>query len=148
MIFNLVLHNVPVPLNSPFLFYAMGFILVLLAILFLQSGIDKITDYKGNLEWLTGHFASSPFKNMVPLLLASLTFLEVTAGITSGIGAVAVVLTENLIWGALGLMLSGVSILALFLGQRMAKDYPGAASLIPYFLVVLVGLVLLILGGK
>ncbi|MEY4511892.1 MAG: hypothetical protein RLZZ450_4014 [Pseudomonadota bacterium] len=29
----------------------------LLAILFLQSGIDKVVDRKGNVEWLTGHFS-------------------------------------------------------------------------------------------
>ena len=28
-----------------------------LAVLFLQSGIDKVTDRRGNLDWLTGHFA-------------------------------------------------------------------------------------------
>ena len=31
-----------------------------LAILFLQSGIDKIVDRRGNFEWLKGHFAQEP----------------------------------------------------------------------------------------
>ena len=30
-----------------------------LAILFLQSGLDKVFDWKVNLEWLKGHFADS-----------------------------------------------------------------------------------------
>jgi hypothetical protein len=34
-------------------------------------------------------------------------------------------------------MVSGVTFLALFFGQRMAKDYAGAAALVPYFLVSL-----------
>jgi len=36
-----------------------------------------------------------------------------------------------------GGMVAGVTLLSLLFGQRMAKDYPGAASLAPYFLVSL-----------
>jgi diacylglycerol kinase len=36
-----------------------------------------------------------------------------------------------------------VAILALFLGQRMAKDYAGAAVLVPYFLLALIAIYLL-----
>ena len=45
--------------------------------------------------------------------------------------------TRVALWGA---ALSGLSFLALFFGQRMAKDYAGAAGLVPYFLVSLVAL--------
>ena len=38
----------------------------ILAILFLQSGLDKIFDWKGNLSWLKSHFGSSPLKSVVP----------------------------------------------------------------------------------
>ena len=41
------------------------FISMFLAICFLQSGIDKILDRNGNLEWLTGHFANSIFKKVL-----------------------------------------------------------------------------------
>jgi diacylglycerol kinase len=34
-------------------------------------------------------------------------------------------------------------VLALFFGQRIAKDYAGAAVLVPYFLLVLVAMYLL-----
>jgi hypothetical protein len=36
-----------------------------LAILFLQSGIDKVIDHRSNLEWLKGHFAKSPLAAIV-----------------------------------------------------------------------------------
>jgi uncharacterized membrane protein YphA (DoxX/SURF4 family) len=48
---------------------------VFLAILFLQSGIDKIVDRSGNLEWLKGHFANSPLAGIVPALLTAITIL-------------------------------------------------------------------------
>jgi hypothetical protein len=114
-----------------------------LAITFLQSGLDKVIDWKGNLGWLTGHFAKSPLRGMVPLLLATLTVLELAAGAVSAAGLVFLVLsgaTRVAMWGA---ALSGLSFLALFFGQRMAKDYVGAGGLVPYFLVSLVALLTL-----
>ena len=48
-----------------------------LAILFLQSGIDKVVDRRGNFEWLKGHFAKSPLAGIVPALLICITILEV-----------------------------------------------------------------------
>jgi hypothetical protein len=40
-------------------------------------------------------------------------------------------------------VISAVAITALFFGQRMAKDYAGAAVLVPYFLLTLVAIYLL-----
>src|SRR5437879_12855017 len=66
-----------------------------LAILFLQSGIDKIVDRRGYMEWLKGHFAKSPLGGFVLLLLAALTIIEVAAGVLSGIGFIALILAHN-----------------------------------------------------
>ena len=114
-----------------------------LAILFLQSGIDKIVDRQGNLEWLKGHFAKSPLAGIVPLLLFGLTILEVTAGVLSGIGFIALILARNSIIAFYGAIVSAIGILALFFGQRMAKEYAGAAILVPYFLLTLIAIYLL-----
>ncbi|MGC2627604.1 MAG: hypothetical protein WA269_12265 [Candidatus Udaeobacter sp.] len=114
-----------------------------LAILFLQSGIDKIVDRRGNLEWLKGHFAKSPFVGVVPLLLISITILEVAAGALSAVGCIFVILSRDSTVAFYGAVISAVAVLALFFGQRMAKDYAGAAVLVPYFLLVLVAMYLL-----
>jgi len=111
------------------------------AILFLQSGIDKVIDRRGNLEWLTGHFAKSPLAGIVPLLLSLITVLELSAGTLSAIGCLVVLLRRDPTIGFYGAVLSGLALLALFFGQRMAKDYPGAATLVPYFLVVIAALI-------
>jgi uncharacterized membrane protein YphA (DoxX/SURF4 family) len=42
-------------------------ILLFLTVTFLQSGIDKLLDWKGNLSFITTHFKNSPLKNSVPL---------------------------------------------------------------------------------
>lgn len=106
--------------------------LVIMAILFLQSGLDKITDRKGNLEWLKGHFAKSPFKNRIPLLLTVLTAQELSAGLFCLAGIPLLIFTCDYLIPVTGLTLGLTSFVSLFLGQRLAKDYAGAASLVPY----------------
>jgi uncharacterized membrane protein YphA (DoxX/SURF4 family) len=118
---------------------------VFLAILFLQSGIDKIVDRRGNLDWLKGHFAKSPLAGLVPLLLFLLTILECAAGLLSGIGFFVLIFCHNSAIAFYGAIVAAVAISALFFGQRMAKEYAGAAVLVPYFLVALVAIYLLTL---
>ena len=113
------------------------------AILFLQSGIDKITDYAGNLSWLTGHFGKSPLKNIVPIMLITITILEVLAGGLSAVGAVFILLGKSSQIAYFGAVLSSLSIVMLFFGQRIAKDYGGAAGLVPYFAVSVIAMALL-----
>ena len=117
-----------------------------LAILFLQSGLDKIVDRRGNLEWLRGHFSKTPFAGTVPLLLTVLTILEVAAGAVSAVGCVLVIVLRDSTVALCGAVTSAVAIIALFFGQRIAKDYAGAAVLVPYFLLTLVAIYLLARG--
>jgi hypothetical protein len=114
-----------------------------LAILFLQSGVDKVVDRRGNLEWLKEHFAKSPLAGMVPALLTALTILETAAGALSAVGCVLVIVLRDSSIAFYGAVIAAVAILALFFGQRMAKDYAGAAVLVPYFLLTLVAIYLL-----
>src|SRR5262245_616585 len=116
-----------------------------LAILFLQSAIDKIIDHRGNLEWLKGHFAKSPLAGVVPVLMAALTILEVAAGALSAIGCIMLIVSREATVAFYGAVSSAVAIIALFFGQRMAKEYAGAAVLVPYFLLTLVVIYLLAL---
>ena len=114
-----------------------------LTILFLQSGIDKIVDRRGNLEWLTAHFAKSPLGGIVPAILTAITILEIAAGALSAIGCVMIMISRDSILAFYGAIIAAIAIVALFFGQRMAKDYAGAAVLVPYFLLALSAIYLL-----
>jgi diacylglycerol kinase len=114
-----------------------------LAILLLQSGIDKVVDRRGNLEWLTGHFAKSPLAGLVPLMLSVITLLELAAGGLSAVGCVLILVLRGSTLAFYGAVIAAISLTALFFGQRVAKDYPGAAILVPYFLLTLVAIYLL-----
>jgi hypothetical protein len=114
-----------------------------LAILFLQSGIDKIVDRQGNLSWLSGHFSKSPLAGFVPIMFGIVTIIEVAAGLLSGIGFLALLFARNSTIAFYGAVVSAVAVLCLFFGQRMAKEYAGAAVLVPYFLLTLAAIYLL-----
>ena len=115
----------------------------LLAVLFLQSGIDKVSDRQGNIGWLTEHFASSPLAGLVPAMLATVAVVELAAGFISGAGVIAMLFYGSRVLAVTGALAGMAALLMLFFGQRLAKDYEGAAVLAGYFTLMLVGLYLL-----
>jgi len=127
---------------SPALRLAQILTSVLLAVLFLQSGVDKVVDRKGNLEWLTGHFAASPLAGVVPLMVTVVTVTELLAGALAALGAIVLLLLGSEQLALAGVVMSAVSLIMLFFGQRLAKDYEGAAVLASYFTLTMVGLLL------
>lgn len=115
--------------------------LLFIIITFGLSGIEKITEWKGQIEWLKGHFSKTIFKNCVPLLLATITIIEVLASVFAIIGIYEVCTKTDLIFAEWGHILAAVALLMLMVGQRLAKDYEGSATLAIYFGVCLMGLV-------
>jgi len=113
------------------------------AILFLQSSFDKLLNRNGNIEYLTEVFHESIFKNRVGILFILITCLELLSGLTCFLG-VFQSLYGNLLFARIGIVLSSASLLCLFLGLRIAKDYAGAADLTAYFAVALVGFLILL----
>lgn len=114
-----------------------------LAILFLQSGIDKVVDRRGNRAYLDQHFQKSPLAGTVGPMFAVITILEVAAGALSALGCILLILTHDSTVAFVGAVVAGINITALFFGQRVSKDYAGAAVLVPYFLLALFGIYLL-----
>jgi hypothetical protein len=119
--------------NLPALFAAL-----LVAILFIQSALDKVFDWKGNLGFLTEHFSKTFLASMVPMMLATIAVMELVTGFLAAAGIIYFLVTGSLsiiFWAS---VVGAAAIAALFFGQRVAKDYPGAAVLIPYFILLLI----------
>ncbi len=117
--------------------FAQLLLLSFLAILFLQAGLDKVFNYKENYIFFKSHFEKSLLNGTVGMLMPVITILEVATGIVSLLGILQIVLSHDTQLGLIGAQLSAISILFLFFGQRVAKDYAGAGSLVGYFLVCL-----------
>ena len=109
-------------------------ILLFLIITFLQSGIDKIIDWKGNLGWLQWHFKDTPLKDLVPFLLAIILITEVAAGALCAIGLYQLIFIGEGAIAFYGAILSCIALLMRLFGQRTAKDYDGARTIAIYFI--------------
>jgi len=118
-------------------------ILFFLIVTFIQSGADKLVDWKGNVSFITGHFKNSPLKNSVPVLVAIILVLELVAGVLMIIGAYQLYISGAKEIALLGIELSAVTLIFLLIGQRLAKDYAGAMTLAVYFLIAVFGAFLL-----
>ena len=81
-----------------------------LAILFLQSGIDKVVDRRGNIKWLKGHFAKSPLAGIVPAMVTAITILEIAAGALSAIGCVVIIFARDSTLAFYGAVISAIAI--------------------------------------
>ena len=121
---------------------AQTFVGAFLAVLFLQSGLDKVLDWSGNKAYVTGYLEKTPLRRVGGLLFFGITLMEVGAGVTSAAGALSTFVLRSTGLALVGAFLSAASIVSLFLGQRLAKDYASAAAMVPYFLVTVVALVL------
>lgn len=109
-------------------------ILIFLAITFLQSAYEKLFYWKDNVDWLKDHFAKTRLKNQVPLALLNLLILELISGILSIVGCIELYVNNGRIFGFYGAIFSCITLLMMLFGQRLAKDYDGARTIVIYFI--------------
>ncbi|MBV9241836.1 MAG: DoxX family protein, partial [Acidobacteria bacterium] len=90
-----------------------------------------------NMAWLKGHFSKTFLAPMTPMMVVTITILETATGIATAVGLVYFLVTGSsaIIWYAS--IAGAASLTGLFFGQRVAQDYPGAAVLVPYFILQL-----------
>ena len=110
------------------------FILLLIAITYLQSGYDKLFYWKDNVNWLNGHFSKTFLKNMSPLALAKILILELITGILAIAGMVQLLYNGERVYGFYAAVMSCFVLALLLFGQRLAKDYDGARTIVIYFI--------------
>ena len=107
----------------------------------IQSGLDKVFDWKGNNEFLKSHFSKTFLSDMVPMMLFIVTLLELLGGFLCLVGAAMGIITFDTSLISIGLLIIAIDLIALFFGQRIAKDYQGAATLVGYFMLSIIGIV-------
>ncbi len=118
-------------------------ILIFILITFLQSGIDKATDWGGNTGWLKDHFSGTILSGMVPLMVAIILVIEVVTGIMAITSLYHILAGIDSNIALYTCVLSCVTLLMLLFGQRIAKDYAGAFTLTGYFIVCIFGVYIL-----
>lgn len=118
-------------------------LLAFLALTFIQSGYDKLFYWKDNLDWLKGHFAKTQLKNLVRLALLNILVLELISGVLCVVGAIELFVSNGRTFGLYGAVFSSITLLMLLFGQRLAKDYDGARTIVIYFIPAVMAVLLL-----
>jgi uncharacterized membrane protein YphA (DoxX/SURF4 family) len=118
-------------------------LLAFLAITFIQSGYDKLFYWKDNLDWLKEHFAKTQLKNLVRLALLNILVLELISGILCVVGGIELFVSNGRTFGLYGAVFSSITLLMLLFGQRLAKDYDGARTIVIYFIPAVMAVLLL-----
>lgn len=118
-------------------------LLAFLAITFIQSGYDKLFYWKDNLDWLKEHFAKTQLKNLVRLALLNILVLELISGILCVVGGIELFVSNGRTFGLYGAVFSSITLLMLLFGQRLAKDYDGARTIVIYFIPAIMAVLLL-----
>ena len=115
-------------------------VLVFFLIVFIQSGLDKIFDYKGNLNFLKDLLKIYFSPTLIELALISVTILELTSGILCLIGIINFIFNDSNFIGLIGLIIGSIALLVLLFGQRVSKNYDGAKTIAIYFILAMVGI--------
>lgn len=109
-------------------------LLIFLIITFFQSGLDKLLDWNGNVAWLKDHFANTFVGKIVPLSLGLILILEIIATVLCGAGIYNLITTGDKMMAFYAAIVSSFTLFLLLLGQRIAKDYDGARTIVIYFI--------------
>ena len=113
-------------------------LLSFLAITFIQSGCDKLFNWKDNLDFFKEHFAKTQLKPLIRLALLNILVLELISGILCLIGGIELYVNNGGIFGLYGAIFSCITLLMLLFGQRLAKDYDGARTIVIYFIPAII----------
>ena len=113
---------------------------IFFAIVFFQSGIDKIIDRKGNLNFFENHFKNTLFHKIYTHALTTLMLLELIAAILCAYGCIHSIVYKDTGFIFYGLLVTSFVLLSLLLGQRIAKDYVGAADITIYFIMCIISI--------
>ncbi|MCK4561591.1 MAG: DoxX family protein [Flavobacteriaceae bacterium] len=125
------------------LFTAQILILIYIIITFGYSAIEKLLQWEKNIDFYENHFKETSLKNTISFLLKVVILLEIITVIICIIGLLYLIIFFDKEIGFYGLVLAAITLIGLMFGQRIAKDYVGAAYITIYFILTIVGIFLL-----
>jgi hypothetical protein len=109
-------------------------ILVFFGITYLQSSYEKLFYWKDNINWLKEHFAATILKNKIQFSLISLVIMELISTILCFVGCIELLISDGRKFGFYGAVFSAITLIMMLFGQRLAKDYDGARTIVIYFI--------------
>ena len=121
-----------------------AFLLILsfFSIVFIQSGLDKVFDRSGNLNFLYDLLGSVFHKALIHVAFVAVTVLELGSGLFCLAGVFNSFFNDSSSLGLIGLIIGSIALLVLLFGQRVSKNYEGAKTITIYFILSIIGVLL------
>ncbi len=108
-------------------------ILVFFGITYLQSSYEKLFYWTDNLNWLKEHFFETILKDYVKISLIALIIMELISTVLCFVGCIELLISNGRNFGFYGAVFSSITLIMMLFGQRLAKDYDGARTIVIYF---------------
>ena len=118
-------------------------VLLFFIITYFISVLEKLSDWKGTVAYYSNHFKNTILHKMISILLLQIVLFEIAALIFISLGLYFLVKEDTTFIATIGLELSALTLLQFLVGQRIAKDYPGAMNITVYFILNIIGIYLL-----
>ncbi len=119
------------------------FVYFFLIITFGYSALEKIVDFKGSVIYYKSYFSKTFLAKYITPILNLIVVTELVTSILFLCGIFEIFSKKNIFYGYWGLILASSTLLCFLLGQRLARDYEGARGIAVYFIICLIGLVLI-----
>lgn len=116
---------------------------IFIIITYAFSFFEKIVDYEGTLGWMKTHFKNTPIRKWVPLGLKVLLLAEASTFLLSVYSLIYLALyqtNEPILYTN---MANIFCLLLMLIGQRWAKDFDGARTIVIYLIPSLLAIIYL-----
>ena len=120
-------------------FIAEILILFFILISFLFSALEKIFNWNSSIVYYKDHFKNSFIKNYIRPLLIIVIFSEIITCILGSIGTYLILKERDFKFALFTTIAATITLFALLIGQRIAKDYAGAANITIYIILTILG---------
>ena len=101
---------------------------------------NKIFERNSNLAFFQSHFSETILRHFTPYLLTIVTIFELIGALALTYGLYYAFAAKTTLWIFYGFVILAITIIFLLIGQRIAKDYTSAAQLVPYFILIMLGI--------
>lgn len=115
------------------------------SITFIESALSKIFDLNGNIGYFSSVLSNTFLKNMAVPIFYFILILELASGLSAFASLIALFIDVKICIeiGTLSIGLCCFTVICLFTGQRLAKDYAGASGIVGYFVAGIFSMVAL-----
>lgn len=121
------------------MFWSLFFIYLFLIITFGYSAFEKVTDFRGSITYYKNYFNGIFISKWMSLILMLIIVAEMVTTLLLCAGVYELWIVNQPIYGLYGIITASSILLCFLFGQRLVKDYEGARGIAIYFIICIVG---------